>query len=46
MVKAEYIIWFAFPIAEAVAMIVAVVLLKRTDTQKIEPMKTWTAKQM
>lgn len=32
MSKAEYIIWFAFSIAEAVAMIVAVVLLRRTNT--------------
>ncbi|MGO5336469.1 MATE family efflux transporter [Bilifractor sp. LCP19S3_H10] len=41
MKTAEFLIWFAFPIAEAVAMLAAAFLLKRTRVQKIEPMKNW-----
>jgi multidrug efflux pump len=41
MKNAEFLIWFAFPIAEAVAMLVAAFLLKRTRVQKIEPMTNW-----
>ncbi|MGO5159914.1 MULTISPECIES: MATE family efflux transporter [unclassified Bilifractor] len=45
MESAEFLIWFAFPIAEAVAMLVAAFLLKRTRVQKIEPMRKWSRNQ-
>ena len=34
-VNAEYIMWFAFPIAEVVAFVVAVILMRRSNKNKI-----------
>lgn len=36
--NADFIIWFAFPIAEAVAFVVAVLLMLQTNKKKIRPM--------
>ena len=41
MEQASVMIWFAFPIAEAVAAIVAVLLLLRVYKKIIKPMKNW-----
>lgn len=41
MEQASVMIWFAFPIAEAVAAVVAVLLLLRVYKKIIKPMKNW-----
>ena len=41
MNNASVMIWWAFPIAEAVAAIVAVLLLVRVYVKIIKPMKNW-----
>ena len=39
--KATAVMWWAFPIGEAVAAVAAVLLLKRIYRLKVEPMKDW-----
>lgn len=39
--NATDVIWWAFPIGEAVAAVAAVLLLKRIYRLKVEPMKDW-----
>ena len=39
--KATDVMWWAFPIGEAVAALAAVLLLKRIYRLKVEPMKDW-----
>lgn len=39
--NADFIIWFAFPIAEAVAFVVAVLLMLQTNKKKIRPMNSF-----
>ena len=39
--NATDVMWWAFPIGEAVAAVAAVFLLKRIYRLKVEPMKDW-----
>lgn len=39
--NADSVMWWAFPIGEAVAAVAAFVLLKRVYRLKVEPMKSW-----
>lgn len=37
----EFTIWFAFPLSELAAAVVAVIFLKMVDKKKVEPMSRW-----